>query len=63
MIFASYKGKELVDVEIVPISIVAETKATADGSKLMTNGADTVKVMLWNSANSTVPLCESITIQ
>ena len=50
-------------MEIVPISIVAETKATADGSKLMTNGADTVKVMLWNSANSTVPLCESITIQ
>ncbi len=60
VIFASYKGKVLVDVKVVPVSMIAETKSIADGSALITTGADTVKVMLWNSATGAIPLCENV---
>ena len=60
VVFAAYKGGNLIDVEIVPVKLTANTKATAAGIALVTDGADTVKVMLWNSADGAIPLCENI---
>ncbi len=63
VIFVSYKDGALMDIEVVPVSMTAETKAIADGSALMKSNADTIKVMLWNSAEGVIPLCESIQIE
>ncbi len=60
VLFAAYKGNELFDVEIVPVSLVEETKVEALGAALSISDADTIKVMLWNASDSAVPLCKNI---
>ena len=63
VIFASYKDEQLLDVKIVPVTVTADTISTADGSALVTNGADIIKVMAWNSASGAIPLCENLEIE
>ena len=63
VIFASYKDGELMDIKIVPVTVTADTISTADGSALVTNGADIIKVMAWNSASGAIPLCENLEIE
>ncbi len=59
IILAAYKEETLISVEIAEEVFENPGKKVIVPVKLQTDGADTVKAMLWDSADSMSPLCAS----
>ena len=57
VIFAAYNNDILVSTEFVPVTFTEPGELIVTPLNFSTSGADSVKVMLWNSTNNMKPLC------
>ncbi len=62
VIVATYSGNRLIGTEIGEISMTANQKATYELKTLTEEGADRLKVMLWNSAEGGKAMAESVDV-
>ena len=63
VIYAAYNGKELISVGFADVNLTANTRGDVTiPAEFTSNGADTVKVMLWEGIENVIPLCTNETL-